>query len=115
MPCNDFGKFMTDECQQIAIKPLVHQFKRTLQRGLLDNPVEIDGYSIYLQTSRTGQGGRRYWFTCPLCQRRVGVLYKHPFSQKVGCRKCQKLRYRKQAKNGMIEEGAWFKNDKSVL
>lgn len=41
-------------------------------------------------------GGRRTWFTCPVCGRRCGVLY---LAQRVACRKCLGLYYPCQGEN----------------
>lgn len=44
-------------------------------------------------------GGVRYWFCCPAekdgneCKKRVGVLYKTPFSDYFACRSCHQLTY----------------------
>lgn len=41
-------------------------------------------------------GGARYWFLCPLCRKRVAVLYlKNSF----GCRDCHNLMYASQGVN----------------
>ena len=39
-------------------------------------------------------GGRRAWFRCPHCARRVGVLY---WRSVIACRTCHRLRYRVEA------------------
>lgn len=47
---------------------------------------------VYITWTSLHFGGRRPWFYCPGCQRRVGVLYL-----RVGyfrCRNCHRLRYR---------------------
>ena len=48
-------------------------------------------YDIPLVTTPCNYGGRRYWFECLFCKRRVGVLYlrAHLFA----CRHCQFLTY----------------------
>jgi hypothetical protein len=43
------------------------------------------------------------WFKCPLCGSRVGVLFRHPAANTVGCRRCLKLEYRKRRYKGMVE------------
>jgi hypothetical protein len=50
---------------------------------------------VQLTYSLGPQGGKRSWFACPTCQRRVGVLYQAsglPFR----CRICCKLAYPSQ-------------------
>lgn len=55
---------------------------------------------IWLQSTSTGFGGRRWWFTCPLsrggvaCRRRCGKLYLPPGGKYFGCRECHALTYR---------------------
>jgi hypothetical protein len=54
---------------------------------------------IWLQTTPSAVGGRRWWFTCSLvmdgrlCVRRVGKLYLPPGSRYFGCRHCHDLTY----------------------
>jgi hypothetical protein len=54
---------------------------------------------IWLQTTPSAVGGRRWWFTCPLvvsgrsCGRRVGKLYLPTGSRYFGCRHCHDLTY----------------------
>ena len=74
---------------------------------LTDNPVAILMYSV---TDREGNktdyddkvnlvttpcyfGGVRYWFGCPSCGRRVGVLYLAPGDVYFRCRHCNNLSY----------------------
>ena len=49
---------------------------------------------VPLQTTRLFSGGDRWWFTCPLCARRVGKLYLPPGGIYFGCRHCHDLTYR---------------------
>jgi len=55
---------------------------------------------VWLQTTPTQFGGKRWWFTCPLilngvaCNRRAGKLYLPPGARYFGCRKCHGLTYR---------------------
>lgn len=50
---------------------------------------------VELTYSLGPQGGKRPWFTCPTCQRRVGVLY-HANGLPFRCRMCCKLAYPSQ-------------------
>lgn len=46
---------------------------------------------VVLCSTRSGYGGRRYWFFCPGCERRVGILFTtvpHPM-----CRSCAGLTF----------------------
>lgn len=50
---------------------------------------------VSLVYSTSPHGGKRPWFACPQCQRRVGILYHvpaHPFF----CRRCCDLAYPSQ-------------------
>jgi hypothetical protein len=55
--------------------------------------------AIWLQTTPSAVGGRRWWFTCPLvvsgraCGRRVGKLYLPSGARYFGCRHCHDLTY----------------------
>ncbi|HXG68722.1 MAG TPA: hypothetical protein VNO70_26735 [Blastocatellia bacterium] len=51
-------------------------------------------YKVALTTTRPHFGGRRWWFVCPLCARRVGKLYLPPGGRYFGCRHCHDLTYR---------------------
>jgi hypothetical protein len=44
-------------------------------------------------------GGKRWWFTCPGCERRCRVLYVPPAGGRFGCRRCLELRYRSQSRS----------------
>lgn len=51
-------------------------------------------YKVKLLSSYCHLGGKRYWFECLKCFKRVGVLY---FAQKyASCRSCSGLYYRSQ-------------------
>jgi hypothetical protein len=60
------------------------------------------GHRIYL--TRTQQyRGRRWWFSCPWCHRRAGMLYGHrgyQGAEVVGCRTCLELTYAGNARQG---------------
>lgn len=51
--------------------------------------------TIQLTYSLGPQGGKRPWFACPTCQRRVGVLY-HAVGLPFRCRTCCDLAYPSQ-------------------
>ena len=50
---------------------------------------------VQLTYSLGPRGGRRTWFSCPTCRRRVGVLY-HANGLPFRCRACCKLAYPSQ-------------------
>ena len=105
MKPNDFGKkFLTDQCQQVRLSEFIKKTKDQLKKSLLQSSIQAEGYELSLSGSETGFGGTRYWFSCPLCQKRASVLYKHPTSQLLGCRRCLNLDYRKHRYKGMLED-----------
>ena len=104
MSPNDFGKkYLTEQCQKIRLSDFVGKVREQVKESILQSSIEAEGYKILFSKSKTGFGGTRYWFSCPICNKRVGVLYKHPVSQILGCRRCLKLDYRKHRYSKMIE------------
>lgn len=101
---SDFGKkLLVEQCQKIRLSDFVGKTREQLKEYILKAYVEAEGYKISLNSSKTGFGGIRFWFSCPICNKRVGVLYKHPLSQILGCRQCLKLDYRKHRYSKMLE------------
>lgn len=104
MKPHDFGKkFLTDQCQQVRLSDFIRKARPQFKEAFLQSVIEAEGYRLLLNKSKTGFGGLRYWFACPLCQRRAGVIYKHPVSHILGCRRCLGLDYRKHRYKGMVE------------
>jgi hypothetical protein len=102
---NDFGKtFLVEDCQKIKIDDFLRVCRVQLKKLALDVEIQTLGLKIDLATSKTCFNGTRYWFACPLCNKKVGVLFAHPISNKIGCRICLGLDYRKRRYKGMIEE-----------
>jgi hypothetical protein len=60
-----------------------------LGRGDASEPVVCD---IGLVTTKPYLGGLRWWFSCPMCGRRVAKLYLG--GRFFGCRSCHNLTYR---------------------
>jgi hypothetical protein len=59
-----------------------------------DGPEKIaQDYVVPLVTSRIVSGGRRWWFQCVACRRRVGKLYLPPGGKIFACRHCYDLAY----------------------
>ncbi len=103
---NDFGKkYLTEQCQKIVLSDFVRQASRKIKEAILKAEIEVSGCSVRLTQSKTGFGGSRFWFICPGCGMRVGVVYKHPVGQIVGCRTCLRLDYKKHRFRGMVEDG----------
>jgi hypothetical protein len=103
MPNNLGKKFVVEECQKLSIKDYLDKFKLTLKQEILSSVIEIADQQVELGTTKTGFGGERYWFKCPSCKRRIGVLLVHPVNHQVGCRVCLDLEYKKRRYKGMLE------------
>lgn len=104
MKPNDLGKkFLVEECQKISVNLFLREARCGLKKTLISSKLEAQGLAVQLTTSKTGFGGIRYWFECPICKVRIGVLYAHPLNQQIGCRQCLGLEYRKIRYKGMIE------------
>lgn len=100
---NDSGKLLVENCRKININDFLRQYRTELKQAFLLSKIKTIGTDIELGTSRTGFGGVRFWFKCPFCNRRVGILYKHPINNDLGCRRCLNLEYRSRLYKGMIE------------
>jgi len=108
---NDFGKnILVEDCQKIKIKDFLRTCRTELKRVILNSEIETMGMNIGLATSKTCFNGIRFWFMCPQCNKRAGVLFSHPITNKIGCRTCLKLNYKKRRYKGMIEETTAIKN-----
>lgn len=102
---NNFGKiYLIDECPKIKIKDFVKKYKEEIKKLLIESELKAMGENIELTTSKTNYNGLRFWFKCPICHKRAGVLYKRPLNNQIGCRKCLNLDYRKHRYKGMAEE-----------
>ena len=101
---NDLGKkYLVEECQKMRIEDFLKIYRNKLKELILTSELEVLGLRIKLTTSKTCYNGIRFWFKCPLCNKRSGVLYRHPLINKIGCRQCLNLEYRKRRYKGMIE------------
>jgi hypothetical protein len=58
---------------------------------------------IPLQWTAVSLGGDRPWFTCPLCNGRVGRLCLPPGARDFACRRCHNLTYRSSQEAHQIE------------
>ncbi len=50
-------------------------------------------YRVYMDMTECNLGGIRYWFVCPICQRRCRVIYLPPGGHRFTCRICNNLTY----------------------
>lgn len=103
MPPNDFG--ICEASAQTPVSSFLRQYRRQMMETLMTMGVEISGTTVPILTSKLASGGTRYWFGCPLCMKRIGVIYQHPMKGVIGCRKCLGLDYKKHRYKGMIESG----------
>lgn len=55
-------------------------------------------YQVHLLTSQCNYGGVRYWFQCPSCDSRVGILYLR--GSILLCRRCSVLTYESNLLSG---------------
>jgi len=94
---------LVDQCQKVSINSFVSTVLPKLKRQLLETQISVDGFNLELCTTETSLGGTRFWFKCPLCNLRKGVLYQHPTSGLLGCRTCLALDYRSRRYSKMIE------------
>jgi len=95
---------LVEDCQKISINAFSRQAKTKIKEAILSSQIELLSKDIRLTTTTVNFGGIRYWFECPVCDRRVGILYIEPVNQKVGCRRCLDLTYRKIKYKGMAED-----------
>lgn len=104
MTLNNLGKnLLVEDCQKVAVSEVLKKYRKDLKETILRSQFEMMTTTIRLTTSRTGNNGTRYWFLCPRCDRRVGVLLIHPLQGSLGCRTCLNLEYRQRRFKGMIE------------
>ena len=94
---------LIEQCQQINIGKLLKDIEAESRQIKLHARIEALGRQIETTTTPCHFGGKRFWFVCPCCKRRVGTLYKPPMKDELLCRKCHGLRYGKSRYKGMIE------------
>jgi len=103
-PPHNLGTILTVEsCPRIKIDDLLKQCRDGFKETMITSQLKLMGIDIELIATETRFNGMRFWFKCPHCERRVGVLFKRPASLTVGCRLCLNLHYGKQRYKNMIE------------
>jgi hypothetical protein len=55
-----------------------------------------EAYPLRVLRDATPTGGSRWWWACPGCGRRCGLLYLLPGLPRLACRVCHRLTYRSQ-------------------
>jgi len=106
---NDLGDFQSvatvaENLVRLDIQRFIRQANQQLKEKLISSQLEIEGISVTFSYSITRFGGKRLWFCCPNCGRRVGIIYRS-IDNRVGCKQCLGLKYRKQRFKGMMELG----------
>ena len=72
---NHLGTFTLNTCQKLTIKNAMKQVKVIQMKSILES---MFSPTIKIYETSCHFGGKRYWFSCPVCSRRVFVLYRHP-------------------------------------
>lgn len=100
----DLGnEIILESCYKVNIDDFVSKARKSIKLRIIEAQIEILGISVKLTTSKTRFDGERFWFSCPICQKRVGTIFKHPYKDLIGCRLCLNLKYKKQRYKGMVE------------
>ena len=71
----------------------------TVTKRHSDESVQMD-YTVPIDRTECHFGGTRPWFRCPVCDDRVGKLYKASNYSEYACRDCQGLLYESQKSDG---------------
>lgn len=101
---NNLGrKYLVEDCRKVSANDFVRKAKQKLKEALINTELQYSSLDVRLTTSVVNKNGIRYWFACPICQKRMGVLYVHPVSKLLGCRVCLNLKYKKSQFKGMVE------------
>ncbi len=105
MTNNNLGgkTLLVEDCQKVAVADVLKKYRLNIKETLLHSQFEMTGKDVRLTTSPTGNNGTRFWFVCPNCGRRVGLLLTHPLQGQLGCRQCLNLEYKKRRFKGMLE------------
>lgn len=70
---------------------------------------ESINYNIELAITLCNYGGKRYWFICPQCSRRAGVIYI--VGKWFSCRHCGNIAYQAQFEGGKFRVGSICEQD----
>ena len=102
MSPNNSGN-LVEESTKVSVNKYVQEVRKQVKEELLIRSANVLSNKITLSQTQTGFGGTRYWFNCPICTGRIGTVYVHQITKKVGCRKCLGLEYRSRRYKGMVE------------
>lgn len=67
---------------------------------------------VMLLSTKCNYGGMRYWFECPSCYKRIGILYNR--SGHFACRHCQHLTYVSKNVSGIEKTTGRIVSDKEI-
>ena len=81
-------KISIDQGKRVDALELLSDIEKDIKRLFFNHPLVINGRKVRLSTSKTGNGGLRRWFACPICQERCKWLYPHPSASIIGCKDC---------------------------
>ena len=59
-------------------------------------------HNITFTGAKPHLGGTRWWFVCPLCDRRMSALYLPPNASRFACRLCYGLSYRSSQQSHVV-------------
>lgn len=81
---------------QIGVCMILHSDGHQTNYRIRNDFLHIDSHNqvVSLETTACNYGGKRYWFSCPHCNKRVAVLYE--LHDQYRCRKCHDLPYTSQ-------------------
>lgn len=100
----DLGKNqIAENYQKIDIDDLTRSYNLIAKKQFLESEISCMDKRIILDTSRTNFNGKRYWFVCPNCQRRIRIVYVNQVNHKIGCVRCLRIRYAKSRYKNMLE------------
>lgn len=101
---NNLGeKILVESSPSVKISEFLRQYRNEFERVIMNTKLNFFNVEVGLTSSKMVRNGTRLWFVCPRCTNRVGIIYKHPINNNIGCRKCLNLEYRKRRYKGMIE------------
>ena len=97
MPGRVFSwQWTVNECARGSIQVRADAWQVTLSYRYTPHgrPAEVINQTVKLETTPGTLSGRRQWFTCPACGRRIAVIYG--VGRLFACRQCKGLAYASQ-------------------
>lgn len=93
---NDFGKHFVDarDWRRRGMLPLLAETTPVIYQNS-DN--KMNDEIIGLAWTSCNFGGWRVWFVCPICNKKVAILYS---ASRLACRQCNDLKYASQSMSG---------------